>query len=509
MPRFPNDLVLDILDALIEPGSDLLTPHQSSLDALRNCSLVCREWTLPAQKRLPRPELSTFQFRTIALDHPSRNILARFRSLHAAIATPISKSHILANSIRSVTMLECPTFMDPSRHPLLRINPIEFAQFLVTCPNIERVRVKSGLLQFNAESLGILRSAMGSDTDGRFGNRITELCVQEERSWHRQAVQSLFTEGIFANVSRFSWVIFENETTLYTETLPSRDGPINAHSSGDVRTPWIMPNKLTSLALDVRQRSPFLGFLCALLHSSVKSIHELKLSTVPHSAIVHAETNPNPWTTRSQTVNISSFKDVLRLIGPNLRSLSLGSQSGLDVSNLDAYQAQTSNESPSPPNPQTPTYLFDPIALSSLTPNLQALEFTSCPLTHYLLSLSTPSFSPCYASRLPHTLKTLSLCSPKGSQLPSMFAISLDILSTVIESQSALDVVALEQVVLRAPSTTLEKDDVKENLNMLEGFSLILGGQENWCSPRDWLLRSTIHTIDPCSWQSLVAIPDW
>lgn len=57
--RVPTELVLDILDAFV--AEDDAAPTQSrSLDALRTCSLVCRRWSLPAQKRLVSTRLRIY-----------------------------------------------------------------------------------------------------------------------------------------------------------------------------------------------------------------------------------------------------------------------------------------------------------------------------------------------------------------------------------------------------------------------------------------------------------------
>jgi len=93
-------------------------------------------------------------------------------------------------------------------YPMVRLKSSEFATFVVTCSNLERVRVKSGLLQFPNEGLDVLRTGRSKSEMYR-GNQITELSIEEERNWHRPAIQDLFTEGIFKNLTHLSWTSLE------------------------------------------------------------------------------------------------------------------------------------------------------------------------------------------------------------------------------------------------------------------------------------------------------------
>ncbi len=105
--------------------------------------------------------------------------------------------------IRAVTVLELHTFIV---YPTVRLKSSEFATFNdVTCLNLERVWVKS---EFNDEGLAIQRTGTSKSEMYR-GNQITELSIEEERNWHRPAIQDLFTEGIFKNLTHLSWTSLE------------------------------------------------------------------------------------------------------------------------------------------------------------------------------------------------------------------------------------------------------------------------------------------------------------
>src|SRR5258708_24773759 len=157
---------------------------------------------------------------------------------------------------------------------------------------------------------------------------------------------------------------------------------------------------------------------------------------------------------------ISSFVDVLRLIGPNLRSLSLGPQSGFEADALSS-------------DPRTERFDLDQeislsnyaMILPSLTPNLESLELTSYPFSHFICSLSTHNRSspPTFTSRLPHTLKELSLrfCTP-SSYSPSVYASSLADLCAAVET--AVNVIALKRVVSGIPSAMLRTSDIRQGL---------------------------------------------
>ena len=162
---------------------------------------------------------------------------------------------------------------------------------------------------------------------------------------------------------------------------------------------------------------------------------------------------------------MSSVVDVLRIIGPNLRSLSLGSPPNFDADGL--YDALPSTDEVSPiTHMQPPNYAYDALMLRSLTPNLESLELASYPFAHYIFSLSTHNpAAPTLTSRLPHTLKELSLHFYASlSYPPSIYASSLADLRAAVES-----VTGLERVVLSIPGRMLEKGDVREGLRALKG----------------------------------------
>lgn len=56
--RVPVELALDVIDALADDVNDA-SVRASALDALRTCSLVCREWSFPAQRLMVSIDVSS------------------------------------------------------------------------------------------------------------------------------------------------------------------------------------------------------------------------------------------------------------------------------------------------------------------------------------------------------------------------------------------------------------------------------------------------------------------
>ncbi|KAF9520496.1 hypothetical protein BS47DRAFT_636092 [Hydnum rufescens UP504] len=420
----PSDLVLDIFDSFLQPLAWITPPAQANLDALRNCALVCREWALPAQKRLLR--IVIFQ------QQNSRAIpvVAKFRSLLSLITISASpKSELLARSIRSFTLLENTTFGDPSRYPLLRVSSSDMARFISTCPNLEVLRVKAGVLQFDVPSLGLICRPQQANSNlvlaRTYKNKVVELSIVQDRSGHHPYVENVLRARLFPLVERLSWTSYTG-MDFHSSTLGLAPPSMALNEEGAQDDPYL-PNALISLSLDFRNTGPPLGLLVSLLRNSRSTIQELRLTFLPP----HVPSTP----ILDSGTTVASLSDLLRLLQPSLKVLALGCQ-GWDPSNSQfSVLGEFGHE-------EIEDHSKHVLNLREVTPQLETLVCMSFPFGHLLLGFPgeggvdpkrAPNAKSGRASRLPRGLKRLEIRVMEKSLHPSVWASCFDDISCAIE----------------------------------------------------------------------------
>lgn len=354
-------------------------------------------------------------------------IIKRFQALLSVLtgtSTLLSKSHLLAESILSFTLLENSTFQDPSHYPLLRVSSLDFAAFLSLLPNIRSLKAKSGLLQFDQHCWTLLSpnnpNACGYPRVAPLG-KVTEFAVIQERATHRGCVESILSRGVLPSMTSLSWTSFDGlSSDAYAPNLLS-----SSSTTPSIPAPTLPPikNALQSLTLDFRATGPSLGLLYTLLHSSIES-HSLRALHLPQLPQVLSPTTLRSLRSIEASEHpVSSLSDVIHLLQPSLTTLSLGSQPS-DISGLIGRQPAWLGQGGDAFLTSVGNLRDEPLDLSSSAPQLETLICTSYPLQSLLTanvpptsaSSSQPSRSSrsAYAmlglgaaSRLPPNLKAL------------------------------------------------------------------------------------------------------
>ncbi|KIK62148.1 hypothetical protein GYMLUDRAFT_242839 [Collybiopsis luxurians FD-317 M1] len=234
-PIIPPEIILTIMDAAYDESE----PNNKAV--FRNFALVCKAWSLPAQKLL------------------FRHLILNSESDYLAFHSAVSRTRLLGDAVRSIR-----ASLDPNQPCGLAQR--DFATVVTLCPNLDRLdlslygSVSSGESAFDDSVIELLKS----------GPQISSLRFT---NWsdNRHALTQLL--GVWTTLK--SLVIGGTPPELL---LPSSRSPSPSPPSLEP-----FPCSLEKLGLNF-QSSPSIDFFRWLLHHSSETLHTLEFEREPSSS---------------------------------------------------------------------------------------------------------------------------------------------------------------------------------------------------------------------------------
>ncbi|KAK7040191.1 hypothetical protein VNI00_009997 [Paramarasmius palmivorus] len=237
MTRMPLEIVMNIMDVACD-GADL----EERSTFLKSCSLVCREWSMPAQKQLFR--------------HVTLNTQTACLAFKDAVDPATERGRVLGGAVFSMRA-------SIDHNQPFGLSQKTFAHAVILCPNLHELsialygcgapgsdivgspdvlRMRRSAPSFDEETLALLRS----------GPRISSLCF---RNWSENS-QSLFQLlGVWPSL----------KSLVISGTAPELPDPASEP----------FPCALSSLRTNF-QTSPSVDFFKWLLHNSSDSLRILE-----------------------------------------------------------------------------------------------------------------------------------------------------------------------------------------------------------------------------------------
>ncbi|ESK93434.1 hypothetical protein Moror_1715 [Moniliophthora roreri MCA 2997] len=237
MTRMPLEIVMNIMEVAYD-DADL----EQRKSFLKSCSLVCREWSMPAQKQLFR--------------HVSLGTQTACLAFKVAVDPTTERGRVLGSSVFSMRV-------SIDHNQPFGLSQRTFAHAVSLCPNLfqlnlalygcgapgkdivgspDSLRMRRPAPSFDEETLALLRS----------GPRISSLCF---RNWSENSHSIMQLLGVWPTL----------QSLVISGTAPELPSP----------APEPFPCALSSLQINF-QASPSVDFFKWLLHNSSDSLRKLE-----------------------------------------------------------------------------------------------------------------------------------------------------------------------------------------------------------------------------------------
>ncbi|KAJ4470829.1 hypothetical protein J3R30DRAFT_1127092 [Lentinula aciculospora] len=246
--RIPLEVIMIIMDAAYDE-EDI----ESNKGLLGSLALVCRDWSLPAQRLL---------FRHVSLDSQ-----AHHRAFASATDRSTERGRVLGDAVRSMR-----ASLDPNQPGGL--SQLDFADAVIRCPNLHELGI--GLygcvppgddVVGSPDTLRMRRPASSFDEDAlallRSGPSITTLRFSNW-SENRQSITQLL--GVWSSL----------KSLVISGTPPELPSPVSEP----------FPGALEKLRMNF-QTSPSVDFLRWLLHNSGDTLRTLEFEREPSTTVLH------------------------------------------------------------------------------------------------------------------------------------------------------------------------------------------------------------------------------